>query len=63
MPYLLLQGFTNALVRTQPSPNGRHLWQFRKVASYADTVDQAKAYVEAGAEFFAVFRRNPYRES
>jgi 2-methylisocitrate lyase-like PEP mutase family enzyme len=32
------------------------------VASYADSIDQAKAYVEAGAEFFAVFRRNPYQE-
>lgn len=58
--YLILQGFTSALVRTRPSHNGRYLWQFRKVASYADTVEQAKDYVEAGAEFFAVMHRNPY---
>lgn len=58
--FLLLQGFTNALVDTVPSPTGKHLWQFRKVASYADSVEKAKDYVEAGAEFFDVFRRNPY---
>ena len=60
MPYLLLQGFTNALVRITPMPDGRYLWQFRKVVSYADTVDKAKDYVEAGAEYFDSFRRNPY---
>lgn len=58
--YVLLQGFTSAMVRTEPMPDGRYLWQFRKVASYAATVEQAKEYVEAGAEFFDVFRRNPY---
>lgn len=58
--YILLQGYTAALVRTEPMPNGRYLWQFRKVASYADTLEQAKEYVEAGAEFFQAFRRNPY---
>lgn len=58
--FLLLQGFTNALVDTTIAPNGRYLWQFRKVASYADTVDAAKNYVEAGAEFFQTLRRNPY---
>lgn len=41
-------------------PDGRYLWQFRKVASYAPTVDQAKDYVEAGAEYFQTMRRNPY---
>lgn len=58
--YVLLQGFTDALVRTKPLPDGRYLWQFRKVASYAETVEKAKDYVEAGAEFFQAFRRNPY---
>lgn len=58
--YLLLQGYTSAQVRTEPSPNGRYLWQFRRVAGYADTVELAKDYVEAGSEFFQVFRRNPY---
>lgn len=57
--FLLLQGYTNALVDTQPI-RGRYLWQFRKVASYADTIDAAKDYVEAGAEYFQTFRRNPY---
>lgn len=62
--YLLLQGFTNALVRVKPMPlTGKYLWQFRKFACYADTVDEAKAYVEAGAEFFETFRRNPYAQS
>lgn len=58
--YLLLQGFTNALVRIEPMPDGRYLWQFRKVVSYADSVDAAKNYVEAGAEYFETMRRNPY---
>lgn len=58
--YVLLQGFTSAMVRTEPMPDGRYLWQFRKVYSYAATVEQAKDYVEAGAEFFDTFRRNPY---
>ncbi len=58
--YVLLQGFTSALVRVKPMPNGRYLWQFRKVASYAESAEAAKEYVEAGAEYFDVFRRNPY---
>lgn len=58
--YLALQGYTCALVRTEPMPDGRFLWQFRKFVSYADTVDKAKDYVEAGAEFFQTMRRNPY---
>lgn len=58
--YLLLQGFTNALVRVKAMSCGRYLWQFRSTASYAGTLESAKDYVEAGAEFFDVFRRNPY---
>lgn len=58
--FLVLQGVANALVDTVPSPSGKYLWQFRKVASYADTIEGAKDYVEAGAEFFDVMRRNPY---
>lgn len=58
--YLLLQGYTNALVRVEPMPDGRYLWQFRKVVSYANTIEQAKDYVEAGAEYFQTMRRNPY---
>ena len=61
MPYLVLQGFTCASVRTKPCPDGRYLWQFGEVASYADSVDMAKDYVEAGAEYFETMRRNPYR--
>jgi hypothetical protein len=60
MPYLILQGFRDAMVRTEPSPNGRYLWQFRKGIAYADTLEQAVDYVEAGAEFFQVHKRNPY---
>lgn len=58
--YLLLQGFTNALVRLEPTVDGRYLWQFRKVASYAPSIEAARDYVEAGAEFFQTMRRNPY---
>lgn len=58
--FLLLQGFANALVDTKAGADGRYLWQFRKFASYADSVAQAKDYVEAGAEFFETMRRNPY---
>lgn len=63
MPYLLLQGYAAALVRTEPGPDGRYIWQFRGVASFASTVDEAKQFVEAGAEYFQTFRRNPYGAS
>lgn len=58
--YINLSGQTNALVRVKKSPNGKYMWQFRKTVSYADTIEQAKEYVEAGAEFFDIMRRNPY---
>lgn len=58
--YEFLKGSPNSMVRTKPMPDGRYLWQFRKVASYAPTVAAAKEYVEAGAEFFSVHKRNPY---
>jgi hypothetical protein len=58
--YIALAGRTDCIVRTKPMLDGRFLWQFRKVASYATTIEQAKDYVEAGAEFFDVMRRNPY---
>lgn len=58
--YSVLQGYTSAMVRTKPMPDGRYLWQFRKFVSYAESVEQAKEYVEAGSEFFQTFRRNPY---
>lgn len=60
LPYLLLQGYTCAQVRTKPLPDGRYLWQFRKVAGYAATLRDAIDCVEAGSEFFQVFRRNPW---
>jgi hypothetical protein len=59
-PYLMLEGHKDSLVRTWPSPDGRILWQFRGVASYADTIEAAKDYVEAGVEYFDVMRRSPY---
>jgi hypothetical protein len=58
--YILLQGFTSAMVRTEPLPGGLYLWQFRKVVGYTATIEEAKEFVEAGAEFFETFRRNPY---
>lgn len=58
--YVTLTGQKDAMVRVKPMPDGRYLWQFRKVVSYADTVESARDYVEAGAEFFETFRRNPY---
>lgn len=58
--YLILAGHANALVRTKAEWNGRYLWQFRNVVSYATTIADAKNYVEAGAEFFEVMHRNPY---
>jgi hypothetical protein len=58
--FSVLQGVTNAMVRIEPLPCGRYLWQFRKIVSYAKTADEAKEYVEAGAEFFETLRRNPY---
>lgn len=59
-PYLLLQGFTDALVRKEPLPDKGYLWQFRKVYGFCDTLREAIDHVEAGAEFFSVFRRNPW---
>ena len=58
--WVRLNGRNDSAVRTRPMPDGRYLWQFRKVVSYAETVERAKEYVEAGAEFFDVMRRNPY---
>lgn len=58
--YLVLQGFTNALVRTIALPGGGYLWQFRKVSGRAATLRDAIDCVEAGAEFFSVFHRNPW---
>ena len=63
VPYDIAEGHRDACVRTVPSPNGLYLWQFRGVCSYAETIAQAKELVEAGIEYFAVFRRNPYRSS
>lgn len=60
LPYLELAGSRDSMVRTKPMPDGRYLWQFRKVVSYAATLDLAKDYVEAGAEFFDAMHRNPY---
>lgn len=57
--WLQLDGVKDAVVRTEPI-KGQYIWQFRKVVSFADTVEQAKEYVEAGAEFFETFKRNPY---
>ncbi len=58
--WIQLEGPSHALVRTKPMPDGRFLWQFRKVVSFADSVKAAQDYVEAGAEFFEIMRRNPY---
>lgn len=58
--WMELRGSPSSLVRTAPMPDGRYLWQFRRVVGYAATVDQAKEYVEAGAEFFDAMHRNPY---
>lgn len=58
--YIRLQGSQDALVRVAPMPDGRYLWQFRKVVSYAVSIDAAKNYVEAGAEYFETMHRNPY---
>jgi hypothetical protein len=37
------------------------MWQFRKTVSYAATIEQAIALVEAGAEYFETMKRNPYQ--
>lgn len=58
--YLILEGHKDAMVRTKAMPDGSYLWQFRKTVSYADSIEKAKEYVEAGAEFFDVMHRNPY---
>ena len=58
--YLVLQGSRDSLVRTRAEWNGRYLWQFRDVVSYAESIAAAKDFVEAGAEFFEMLHRNPY---
>lgn len=55
-----LEDRQNALVRCSPMPNNRYLWQFRNFTAYANTIEEAINYVEAGAEFFDVMHRNPY---
>lgn len=60
MPWEELQGVKDARIRTKPDPAGRYLWQFRKTVAYASTLEAARDYVEAGAEYFAVMHRNPY---
>lgn len=58
--YEVLKDSPSSLVRVSPMPDGKYLWQFRRVVSYAATIEQAREYVEAGAEFFETHRRNPY---
>jgi hypothetical protein len=58
--WLQLECKVDAFVRTEPSPNGQFLWVFGRVSSYASTVAAARDYVEAGAEYYAQFKRNPY---
>lgn len=58
--YQVLNNATHSLVRTIPMPDGRYLWQFRKVCGRAVSIEAAKECVEAGYEFFRVFRRNPW---
>lgn len=55
-----LQGVVNGFVRMKPSPDGRYMWQFRLTVSYAESIEAAKQFVEAGAEFFDTMHRNPY---
>lgn len=58
--WLQLECPCDALVRTEPSPNGEFMWQFGRVVSYAKSVAEARDYVEAGAEYYDAFKRNPY---
>ena len=53
-PYVLLKGYKDALVRIDPSPNGKFLLQFRNRCGYADSVEKAKDFVEACAELNSV---------
>jgi hypothetical protein len=48
--WLVLRGRANCMVRTTPAHNGRFMFQFRNHVSYADTVAEAKDYVEACVE-------------
>lgn len=57
--WVVLDGQPNQAVRCKPDRNG-YMWQFRKTIAYAATIEQAIAFVEAGAEFFNVMKRNPY---
>ena len=59
--WIFLNDAQNASVRVKPMPNGKFMWQFRKVVSFAATVEEAKEYVEAGLEYFETMRCNPYR--
>lgn len=59
--FIELIGVKDAVVMVKAQPDGRYLWQFRKVVSYAATIKLAMDYVEAGAEYFEVMGRNPYK--
>lgn len=58
--WLELKCPVDAVVRTEPSPCGAFMWQFGRFVGYASTVAEARDYVEAGAEYYAAFKRNPY---
>lgn len=58
--WLELECSQHALVRTEPLIDGRYLWQFGDVVSFADSCAKARDYVEAGAEYYEQFKRNPY---
>lgn len=52
-----------ACVCCTPDPTRKgYMWQFRKIYSFASTIEEAMNYVEAGQEFFEVMRRNPYSQ-
>jgi hypothetical protein len=53
-PYLLLEGHADAVVRAVKSPNGQHLWQYRKRYGYQPSIEEAKAMVEALADHFSI---------
>jgi hypothetical protein len=50
----VLQGHAAAVVRTVPSPNGQHLWQYGKRYGYSATIEEAKDWVESLADHFSI---------
>ena len=50
--YIQLEGKPDGFVRTEADYTGRYMWSHGDEYGYADTIDQAKDWVEAARSFY-----------